>query len=1257
MVELKCAMWNCGGLRASSNSTPLKMGFFDKTFPNANLDIAALVETHHRNEEDFPDLVTEYSVTHNIIHTPTPETHSHSGIILMINKDFDIESSEVLLPGRILNVHIKHKIHNETYNLSAYYGIHVQNMTISEMENIGQIFLNAHHHNDNNIIIGDFNFIENELDKAKGMDPRDRNMNKEWIKVKSHAQIEDPMRVQYPKKKVYSFVGPMGKSRGDRLYVNEELTHLITNYTYEMTPFNGAHKILRFRLANQQPRGAGIWKLNTSILNDPLYSNLVEDTISNTDRLNVGDPRVWWEIFLNAIKCKTVTYCKTKKAVERSVINKLKADLRLYEKIPFKTMTKGMQEHYVYLKEKYRAVEEVEVEGYRVRTRNLPKYEPNEPNIAFYAKLEQRCAKRSTIGNLMDQEGNVTSDPNSLKETITQYYTKLYSPSPIDPRSQDTLLKNVNKHITVEQRDMLDAEITDQELQQAVNDLNNEKSPGIDGLPAEFYKKFWTLLKDKYKTFIFYSYDCGFTRTKNTSVNNLLYKKGDTVYLKNYRPLSLINTDMKIISKVLTNRLKTVLPTIIHQSQTAVDGRKIDHTIHLLRDLIDLANKEESEAAFIFLDQEKAFDRVDHNFLFKTMSTFGIGDRFLKWIKQMYANAHTRIKINGSLTNPIPLRRGVRQGDPLSPLLYIFTIELLALQFRQNPNIVGFTVGGDKIISQHYADDATITITQNRCFKEVIKDIATYEKATGAKINYDKTKGLWVGKWKGRTDTPLDIKWTSGNTQQLGVYLGNDNPAKATFDTISPKLKQALGYWRQFRLSKLAKARVIEIFHASRLWFAAKFYPIPLSIVKELQKAFFDYFNFPLHQVTVKQQEAHKSRLEGGANLINIQHKSEASMIQWIMELATNPELKLHETIMTRLIGPQRGALEGIELFFTTEKYTRYMLKISPGYYKEAIRAISRLDVRKKVRDLDNEKIFYNPIFTRQDGRILTPNKYCIDNNITTFGQITQELIPRVAGQDVEMTTLLPYDINVDMENRNEHTIITDKGLVKFKEVAQKAIYQQISKRTQTDHHSSAKWVERLELPIDWKKVWESVHNPLATEETKTVIWEQIHLNNYTTANFNKWHGSDNPCPLCKNTGINRFHITLECPMVIKLWEDIEPFLKQIHPNPISDEEKVFGLIGTTPKIQLRNWFTFLLRELIAQQEYKAYYMGQRRPNTRYIKMNFNARVRREVLQAHKRYTHMGRLDIFVRRYASDDVFLSAMQGTITDMDIPPIFQ
>ena len=282
-----------------------------------------------------------------------------------------------------------------------------------------------------------------------------------------------------------------------------------------------------------------------------------------------------------------------------------------------------------------------------------------------------------------------------MLQIVEEYYTDLYTPNKVDHVKQQQLLKNIKKQITVQDRTQLDAPITELELQKAVYQLQDNKSPGLDGITAEFYKTFWYLIKDKYLLYINTANTSSFGHYRNTSVTTLVYKhKGETYLLTNYRPISLINVDMKILTKTLANRLKPILPTIIHHSQTAVDKRKIDSTVHMIRDLIDLVDKEDSEAAFIFLDQEKAFDRVNHAFLFKVMEAFGIGPQYINWIKKIYANATTKIKINGHLTANIPLHRGVRQGCPLSSMLYVLVIEIFALQLRANPNIVEFNING-----------------------------------------------------------------------------------------------------------------------------------------------------------------------------------------------------------------------------------------------------------------------------------------------------------------------------------------------------------------------------------------------------------------------------------------------------------------------------------------------------------------------------------------------------------------------------------
>ena len=241
----------------------------------------------------------------------------------------------------------------------------------------------------------------------------------------------------------------------------------------------------------------------------------------------------------------------------------------------------------------------------------------------------------------------------------------------------------------------------------------------------------------------------------------------------------------------------------------------------------------------------------------------------------------------------------------------------------------------------------------------------------------------------------------------------------------------------------------------------------------------------------------HKLHKHGGTKLINIQAKTEASKIKWLIDLCVDPTLNSHLTLVDRLLGKQKGKCHGKDLFFTTKHYDRKVLKINLPFYKEAIKAMKTLDLHKQVLDPREEKLFYNPIFQGKDEQTLKITKPCETAGIFTYGKLLDEVELRNNGCPHRryIANLFDRIILQDLNDRQHYLLNTEDGNFPFEKVTQKHLYEQLLKLNFRDHHSSAKWVEKLQTPIDWEKIWNAVHNPLATEDTTSFIWEQIHLN------------------------------------------------------------------------------------------------------------------------------------------------------------------
>ncbi len=223
-------------------------------------------------------------------------------------------------------------------------------------------------------------------------------------------------------------------------------------------------------------------------------------------------------------------------------------------------------------------------------------------------------------------------------------------------------------------KESLEAPLSLEELHVSLKSLQKGKSPGLDGLPPELYLEIWDLVGILMLNSFNFAIEHGaFHRDQKTSLISLLLKKGkDPLDCSSYRPISLIPCDLKIYAKVFASRLEKVIHSLIKEDQTGfIKGRNASDNMRRLLHILDFADSHPTPCAVFSLDAEKAFDRLEWNYMWAVLQCFGFGEHFVSMIKTLYHSPAASV-ITGNIISPsFPLQRGTRQGCPLSPLLFL----------------------------------------------------------------------------------------------------------------------------------------------------------------------------------------------------------------------------------------------------------------------------------------------------------------------------------------------------------------------------------------------------------------------------------------------------------------------------------------------------------------------------------------------------------------------------------------------------------
>ena len=335
-----------------------------------------------------------------------------------------------------------------------------------------------------------------------------------------------------------------------------------------------------------------------------------------------------------------------------------------------------------------------------------------------------------------------------INKEIEVFFSKTYKSKLTDvPLSEQKLglndfIQNLKiPRLSNEEQATFEHDLTVQEIKNMLHSFEKDKTPGKNGFTKEFYEKFFDRLKQN----LLDSCNEAFQKdslsvSQRRGVISLIPKNdSDLSELTGWRPITLINVDYKILAKCFAKTYR------IFPSQTNPFGPNL----RLLNDLMEYTDVKKISGVFLFIDFEKAFDSIEWNFIKRSSELFNLGPFLTRWFSILYSNSEAAVVNAGHMTDHFTVSRGVRQGSPLSPFLFILFVELLALKIRQEPNCKGIRLPSlqEAKISQ-FADDTTLISKDTNSLKFSLQIIGSFGSISGLRLNKKKTKAMWIGSSK-----------------------------------------------------------------------------------------------------------------------------------------------------------------------------------------------------------------------------------------------------------------------------------------------------------------------------------------------------------------------------------------------------------------------------------------------------------------------------------------------------------------------------
>jgi len=645
-------------------------------------------------------------------------------------------------------------------------------------------------------------------------------------------------------------------------------------------------------LQSEHGTGPGVWRLNVSILDhDDFQPKLFKALDSLLTQHNTQTPQQRWDRLKEGLKVFFRRYTKDHQKQlrrQRRRLQKKRRLLLLDLDNPDLTLDLADRTKDRLLSVEAEIAEETErlTDGYRVRS-GLKWLEKGERSSQyFFATLKERLKKRTMTALLDPDTQELAHTADTMIPIAHKFYRSLYSPDRVRQQNIDSLLTHLpdNQRLTQPQHDALNQIPTQKELDVIMTKAPKGRSPGLDGLPFEVYDLLFAhdATNDLFTQVLREAVTLSrFPKSWRKTVMVLLFKKGEATSLENWRPLSLVNCDAKIYTKLFANRLRDMLPTLVGKHQTGfIQGRSILDNGLTMANMMDWAKAQRLPHACVLLDQAKAYDRIHRKFLLSTLRHMNFPDTFIKSISSLFFTTQVHLNINGYIAPPFTQARGLRQGDPLSPLLFNLAFEVFLAAVQASEMIKGIKISDDlwiKLIA--YADDLAVYVASYEEWQELKRIFDEYGLASNARLNVNKT--LVFPMQRGATAmkaefTQEGVQWYDHETERTEKYLGfpivcDKKQLDNFFNTMLEKIQATINIHSQRQLSIAGRSLIINALLLARLWHVVRIYNPTKAWIKQLRTAL-SRFAMPFFpRPSMDTAEAPKEK--GGLGIINVHHQ------------------------------------------------------------------------------------------------------------------------------------------------------------------------------------------------------------------------------------------------------------------------------------------------------------------------------------------------------------------------------------------------